>query len=41
MWLNENAGVIIFAVGIVAIVMLGISLWILFEIGRESCRDRL
>ena len=41
MWLNENAGVIVFAVGIVAIVMLGISLWILLALRSQFCVQKL
>ena len=41
MWLNENAGVIAFVVGIVAIVLLGIALWILFALRSQFCVQML
>ena len=41
MWLNENAGVLVLVIGIAALVMLGIALWILFALRSQFCVQRL
>ena len=41
MWLNENAGVVVLILGILAVAMLAVALWLLFSLNSRFAAQRL